>query len=61
MPRTSERACALASIDDAIESATCAYLLASDEDDNENEYDIDNAGEGDIEDLLAMRDTVATH
>ena len=54
MPRTSERACALASIDDAIESATCAYLLALDE-------DMDDAGEEDIEDLLAMRETVAAH
>ena len=54
MPRTSERACALASIDDAIESATCAYLLASDE-------DMDDTDEEDIEDLLAMRESLAAY
>ena len=61
MPRTSERACTLASIDDAIESAACAYLLPSDDDYNENkmEDDIDDANNENIEDLLAMRDTVA--
>ena len=73
MPQTSKRAYSLASIDNAIKSTTCAYLLASDEDDEDEDNEVDedykdkededhvDIGEEDIEDLLVMRETVAAH
>ena len=55
MPRTSERACVLESIEDAIVTEVCSYLLASG-DEEEEEEDIE-----DIEDLLELHEIVASH
>ena len=66
MPRTSERVDALAWIDDASESATCAYLLASNEDyedaeDDEDDEEDDEEDKGDhIQDLLDIREAIST-
>jgi len=62
MPRMSERAHALAGIDTAIETAVCNYLLASDEEDSEQENEIEQAGEeGDhLQDLITIQDVIAS-
>ena len=53
MPRTSERAYVLESIDDAIESTACCSILVEDGGDN-------NA-EDDIEDLMDIREIIGSH
>jgi len=59
MPRTSERTQALQDIDAAIEVAAYAYLLGSDEVEEEEVEELEEIEEH-IQDLLAVRDIIAT-
>ena len=58
MPRISERARFLESIEDAIETAICSDLLASKDEENEIEKEED---EEDVEDLLELYEMVSSH
>jgi len=59
MPQTSEKAQALEDIDAAIVVAAYAYLLASEVEEEEVE-ELEETEEEHIQDLLAVRDTIAT-
>ena len=61
MPRTSERAQALEDIDAAIEVAAYAYLLGSDEVEEEEVEELEESEAEHIQGLLAIRDIIATH
>jgi len=61
MPRTSERAQALEDFDAAIEVAAYAYLLGSDEVEEEEVEELEEIEAEHIQDLLAVRDIIATH
>jgi len=54
MPRTSEEAHALEDIEASLETAACAYILASDSEEEEELED-------DIEDLLLVQEIIASH
>ena len=58
MPRISERARFLESIEDAIETAICSDLLASKDEENEIEKEEDKE---DVEDLLELYDPIDTY
>jgi len=59
MPQTSEKAEALEDIDAAIVVAAYAYLLASDEVEEEEVEELEEIEEEHIQDLLAVRDIIA--
>jgi len=61
MPRIPEKAQALGDIGAAIEVAAYAYLLASDEVEEEETEELEEIEKEHIQDLLAVRDINATH